>query len=133
MNDQLAALLEALPPKPVLSQSRPVLAPLRGLGLAMAKGNDWGNKGSDANGGIPNGNSIIAYGEDADDEEIDDTPTTPRVDKGKAKAEPPPEEPEKVLSPTFLLAESSEDEDEDESERFVVPEELEGSTSPTHR
>ena len=136
LNDQLTTLLEALPPAP----RRPVLAPLRGLGLDLVLDNNAGGKGDEGKGvgGMSNGNAVIVNGDVCAIEggEDIDTPTTPRVDKGKAKAEPPPEEPEKVLSPTFMLAESSEDEDEDgESRHFVVPEgELEeGVASPTNR
>jgi protein phosphatase 1 regulatory subunit 37 len=130
LNDQLTTLLEAAPPVP--APGRPVLTPLRGLGLGLTVSIDGDVKASNGNGvhGMPNGNGVIVVNGDGDD-----TPTTPRVDKGKAKAEPPPEEPEKVLSPTFMLAEESDDEDEDrENRHFVVLEEgLEGPTSPTHR
>lgn len=143
LNDQLTALLEALPPSPVVSHRRPVLAPLRGLGLGSNTGNDGdrdakGNDGESAGvGGMPDIDGIM-WGEvdgDRDREGEDDTPTTPWLDKGKAKAEPPPEEPEKVLSPTFMMTESSEDEDEDgEGGRFVLAEEELGEpASPTHR
>lgn len=47
--------------------------------------------------------------------EGDEVPLTPRVDKGKARAESEPEEPEKVLSPSFMISES-EDEDENYEE-----------------
>jgi protein phosphatase 1 regulatory subunit 37 len=132
LNDQLTTLLEAVPPAP--APVRPVLTPLRGLGLGLSVTIDGEVKASEGNGvhGIPNGNGVIVVNGDG---EVDDTPTTPRVDKGKAKAESPPEEPEKVLSPTFMLAEESDDEDEDrEGRHFVMAEEgLEGSTSPNHR
>lgn len=136
LNDQLTMLLDALPPTP--APRRPVLTPLRGLGLGLNVGNDaqHNTQGHGVN-GVPNGNGIILHGDangPVGEEEADDTPTTPRVDKGKAKAEPPPEEPEKVLSPTFMLTESSEDEDEDEEGHFVLAEEqLESPASPTHR
>lgn len=136
LNDQLTTLLEALPATPAPARGRPVLTPLLGVGLGLNLGSGGDSKGSDrmgvGMGGMPNGNSIL-HG-DAEEERGDDTPTTPRVDKGKAKAEPPPEEPEKVLSPTFMLTESSSSEDEDEDARFVMAEEdLEGPASPTHR
>ncbi|KIK80501.1 hypothetical protein PAXRUDRAFT_833481 [Paxillus rubicundulus Ve08.2h10] len=58
---------------------------------------------------------------------------TPRVDKGKGRAKPEPEVPEKVLSPTFTITES-EDEDEDDH-KFLAAEvgEPEQVTSPTDR
>ncbi|KAF8879272.1 hypothetical protein BD779DRAFT_1552376 [Infundibulicybe gibba] len=63
--------------------------------------------------------------------EEDATPTTPRIDKGKGKAEPEPEVLEKVLSPTFLITES-EDEDED-GHRYISEEPSEEVASPTNR
>ncbi|TFK36219.1 hypothetical protein BDQ12DRAFT_687045 [Crucibulum laeve] len=72
----------------------------------------------------------IAEHDEEDDEEH--TPTTPRADKGKQRAEPEPEEPEKVLSPTFLITESESD-DEDGSRFLVPPEEMEDVASPTNR
>jgi hypothetical protein len=61
----------------------------------------------------------------------DDTPLTPKVDKGKGRAEPEPEEPEKVLSPTFMITES-EDEEEDDS-RFLGAEDQISVPSPVVR
>ncbi|KAK2467301.1 hypothetical protein APHAL10511_000536 [Amanita phalloides] len=69
--------------------------------------------------------------DDAKDAEVeDDTPTTPRIDKGKGRAEPEPEVPEKVLSPTFLVTEP---EDEDEEAQYHTDEEVEAGPSPTDR
>lgn len=61
-----------------------------------------------------------------------DGENTPRVDKGKGRAEPQPEEHEKVLSPTFMISES---EDEDENRYLDVEEgdEVLQATSPTDR
>ncbi|KAG2048913.1 hypothetical protein BDR06DRAFT_1070419 [Suillus hirtellus] len=61
---------------------------------------------SPANGDASHGNPTDLSG--------DDTPLTPKVDKGKGQAEPEPEEPEKVSSPTFMITEF-EDEDEDDN------------------
>jgi len=65
----------------------------------------------------------------------DNAPPTPRVDKGKGRADPEPERPEKVLSPTFMITES-EDECEDDH-RYLDVEEVDEvavqATSPTDR
>lgn len=70
------------------------------------------------------------------DENEENTPSTPRVDKGKGRAAPEPEELEKVLSPTFMITES-EDEDDDDHRYLDVEEgdvgEIEQATSPTDR
>jgi len=70
---------------------------------------------------------------DEENEEADGL-LTPRVDKGKGRAQPEPEVPEKVLSPTFTITES-EDEDEDDHRFMDVEEggEPEQATSPTDR
>jgi hypothetical protein len=66
-----------------------------------------------------------------DDEEQGEEVSTPRVDKGKARAAPEPEAVEKVLSPTRLLIDGGilehvvdtdvEEEGEIEEEEEVVP------------
>ncbi|KAF9444503.1 RNI-like protein [Macrolepiota fuliginosa MF-IS2] len=62
-----------------------------------------------------------------EEEEEEETPTTPRIDKGKGRAEPEQEEPEKVLSPSYVI--DSEDEDEN-----GIPEEIAAlMPSPTER
>ena len=57
---------------------------------------------------------------------------TPRIDKGKARAEPEPEVPEPVLSSPFLISESDDEEAEGES-HLAVPEEAQDVVSPTDR
>ncbi|CAK5276830.1 unnamed protein product [Mycena citricolor] len=56
----------------------------------------------------------------------DEPPSTPRIDKGKARAVPEPEEPEKVLSPTKLLMGQG-DEDVDSEGPLHVEESEPGS------
>ena len=46
------------------------------------------------------------------DNEETDSAGTPRIDKGKGKAEPDPEVHEKILSPNFVLLGSDDEEDE---------------------
>ncbi|KAH9950799.1 RNI-like protein [Amylocystis lapponica] len=61
------------------------------------------------------GNGHAVAGEekgDVPEEEVDEEPLTPRVDKGKGRAIPEPEEHEKVLSPTFLISESDDEDGE---------------------
>ncbi|KAH7915505.1 hypothetical protein BJ138DRAFT_1187914 [Hygrophoropsis aurantiaca] len=96
------------------------------------------NVGVNGNGHVVYASPIQSLGDVSQrgDDEIgheEEVPMTPRVDKGKARAEPEPEEPEKVLSPTFLI--DSEDEDEDDH-RFLEevggPGEV-GMPSPTDR
>ncbi|RDB16470.1 hypothetical protein Hypma_002780 [Hypsizygus marmoreus] len=143
LNDQITALVRDVEK---LSSSttdagangRPVLT-LHGLGLGLPTG-----PANSANGTAPNGISEERTGTMMEGEEEEDivTPTTPRIDKGKGRAEPEPEEPEKVLSPTaaFLLADEDE-EDEDDEERhlrnlaFTGGEDREGMRvrSPTDR
>lgn len=126
INDQLLALLKKVP-----GGGKPTLT-LYGLGLSLPGIEPVGGDTTLANGSpaFLNGHANGHFPEGEDD---DDTPTTPRIDKGKRKAEPEPEVPEKVLSPTFLIAESSEDEDEDGRRYVIAPEHLEEVTSPTDR
>jgi protein phosphatase 1 regulatory subunit 37 len=116
VNDTLTALVARVPPP-----GRPTLT-LQGLGLKWAPGAGQavsspalgnghsptglgaGGQGDAGGGGAANGHVNMG-------EEDDDAPTTPRVDKGKARAVPEPEEPEKVLSPTLLLGDDEDDED----------------------
>ncbi|KAF5354240.1 hypothetical protein D9756_006991 [Leucocoprinus leucothites] len=64
--------------------------------------------------------------------EEDLTPTTPRIDKGKGRAEPEEEEPEKVLSPSYVI--DSDSDENDEGRRLMTPEELAAfMPSPTER
>ena len=79
-----------------------------GLGIHVKVGNETLDV-------VPNGHAV------ADEEQ----PSTPRIDKGKGRAEPEPEKPELVLSPTLGGAESDEEEPE--------PEGLAEHVSPTDR
>ncbi|KAJ6481179.1 hypothetical protein DFH09DRAFT_1464733, partial [Mycena vulgaris] len=100
VNDVLTALIARAPPP-----GRPTLT-LQGLGLKWAPGAPV------ASPALENGDaSVMANGHAGDGLEEDDAPTTPRVDKGKARAVPEPVEPEKVLSPTLMLEEDEEDEE----------------------
>ena len=69
-----------------------------GLGIHVQVGNERLSV-------VPNGHAV-AGGEEE--------PSTPRIDKGKGRAEPEPEKPELVLSPTLGGTESDEDEPEQE-------------------
>lgn len=59
-------------------------------------------------------------------------PDTPRIDKGKQRAEPEPEVHEPVLSPSFRIS-ASDDEDEDGPKVFVTeePDPMLSGPSPT--
>ncbi|KAM6494674.1 hypothetical protein JOM56_009297, partial [Amanita muscaria] len=138
INDRLVGLLAKVPvvKKPMLT-----LQGLKGLGVVLKK--DEKGAASELNGHgdevssitLPSGSTsvIVEAAKAEEDEELEDeTPTTPRIDKGKARAVPEPEEPEKILKPAFLITESSEDEDEDT--HYVTGEVLPGSVaSPTDR
>ena len=129
INDQLLSLLKKVP-----GSGKPNLR-LHGLGLAL---NDSQSSSDDGDGrldGLPNLNgrangfeggssetsSMTSY---EDDHDALSTPTTPKIDKGKGKAAPEPEEPEMVLSPKFRMA-AGEDEN-----AMLYPE---GVASPTDR
>ncbi|EMD36293.1 hypothetical protein CERSUDRAFT_95631 [Gelatoporia subvermispora B] len=84
LNDDLTGLL---------TRSKPV----HGLGIQTDKLNGSG-------GALANGHAL-----DVESDAPDEEPLTPRIDKGKGRAEPEPEEPEKVLSPTFLITESDDE------------------------
>ena len=60
-----------------------------------------------------------------------DTPTTPKVDKGKGRAEPEPEYHEPVLiQKNFLVSETD---DEHSDQEFLDAEDIEAVASPTDR
>ncbi|KAJ7343861.1 hypothetical protein DFH08DRAFT_915041 [Mycena albidolilacea] len=131
-NDALTALVARVPPP-----GRPTLT-LQGLGLKWAPGATAASPAREnGDGGVyvlgaPNGNGHLEHGED------EELPTTPRVDKGKARAVPEPEEPEKVLSPTLMLEEDDDDEDGEGRLRFSPVEgeddaETVTGESPTNR
>ncbi|KAJ7035986.1 hypothetical protein C8F04DRAFT_1340388, partial [Mycena alexandri] len=104
VNDVLTGLVAQVPPP-----GRPTLT-LQGLGLKWTPGAMVASPALE-NGDAGAGNAAGANGHAGAGE--DEQPTTPRVDKGKARAVPEPEEPEKVLSPTLLM-----DDDDDERMRF---------------
>lgn len=108
-----------------LARSVPQTGKLQGLGVVIET--SMTNGVDDANFG--NGHTLDALG---DDDTIDDEdPMTPRIDKGKGRAEPEPEVLEPVLSTSFLIAESD---DEDGEAQLTVPdEEIEDIVSPTDR
>lgn len=116
LNDDLTSML-----------SHSVRPPLLGLGIhieTLAKDSVPSNANS-------NGSAVHSGAGDLSDME---EPMTPRLDKGKGRAEPEPEEPEKVLSPTimspaFMITES----DEEEGEQRLILEEHEDTVSPTDR
>lgn len=82
--------------------------------------------------GIAESASQVPAAARGDDEGGDTTPTTPRIDKGKGRAEPEEEEPEKVLSPSYELGE--EDEEDEEGVEYTIPEEIAAlMPSPTER
>ncbi|KAF8638634.1 hypothetical protein AX17_002059 [Amanita inopinata Kibby_2008] len=138
INDQLLGLLSKVP-----TPGRPTLS-LQGLGF-MVNGGSASSQESEQtvtkdlpNGRppqsddqlVPNGIREECGGKgEGEDEEA--TPTTPWMDKGKGRAAPEPEVPEKILSPTFLITET--EEDEDEETHYATDEEAEAGPSPTDR
>ena len=124
LNDSLTSLVAHASPRPKVT--------LTGLGIDLhdVKGQASPDTipnggGSDLNGSV-NGHVVIADKEDDEHETEaeEDVPATPKVDKGKGRAIPEPEEPEKVLSPNFVL--ESDDED------GHIPETVEDERSPTN-
>lgn len=90
LNDDITALL-----KRATVQKRPTLS---GLGIRLENGHPVAE----------NGAALGADLQGADDDE----PLTPRVDKGKGRAEPEPEPLEPVLSPTRVTLDSEDEEGE---------------------
>ncbi|GJE92479.1 RNI-like protein [Phanerochaete sordida] len=105
LNDEITALVARCTPR------RPTLG---GLGIRLESGRPVAENG-------------VALGADLHPEE--DEPTTPRIDKGKGRAEPEPEPVEPVLSPTAMGVESDEEVEVDESLLGHV----ESIVSPTDR
>ncbi|KAK0199598.1 hypothetical protein DFS33DRAFT_1267449 [Desarmillaria ectypa] len=97
INDQLTSLLAKVPSRPI------------GLGLVIPTTN---GAGSVAAGTSPHGDSPAE--EHTDEEEVEEI-GTPRVDKGKGRAEPVHE---KVLSPTTAFLISEDDAEDGEGPRF---------------
>jgi protein phosphatase 1 regulatory subunit 37 len=127
VNDELIEISAKVP-----QAGRPVLR-LQGLGLSgenrQLLSGDL-HSGSNANGTVLYENGQAIHDSPVEDSQDDAEPTTPRIDKGKAKAEPEPEEPEKILSPNFLI---SEDEEEDDGSRPIRVVEVDDRPSPTDR
>lgn len=114
LNDGLTTLLgRCAPPKRDAS--------LHGLGLHVENGKA---NGSAAEGTLGNGHAV--HGSD----ESDDEPLTPRIDKGKGRAEPEPVEPEKVLTPASFHLGDSDDEDAHLGDELIVTDQ-DGVMSPT--
>jgi protein phosphatase 1 regulatory subunit 37 len=133
-NDQLTAALAKTSSTSQLAE-RPTLT-LHGLGLRTFDGarplGDTAANGAALEEGVPNGNGQAMHGS-AEEEDPEVSPNTPRIDKGKARAVPEPEQPQKVLSPTTFMIEESDEDDEDGS-RFPVGDDIEvPMTSPTNR
>ena len=126
--DRINFLLAKVP------SARPSKPQLQGLGLKINNDLILDRNGASSNGLLANGNGDITRSESPDqygDEEP--SPTTPKVDKGKGRAEPEPEQHEPVLSPSHFLVGESEDEDE-EGHRFLHLEDIdEPVASPTDR
>ncbi|KAI0343834.1 RNI-like protein [Trametopsis cervina] len=118
LNDELTTLLARL------NEPRPELKRLKGLGLHL----------EDLRQPIYHGNghpSAIHQILSSDDEE--EEPITPRVDKGKGRAEPEPEEPQLVLTPTVEQhPEFDESETEHDPEASLL-DNVESIVSPTDR
>ena len=95
LNDTLVSLVAQATPKPKAS--------LQGLGLEL---NGLGNP--DVNNGSGMVNHIVSPRGDSTEELSDDnSPSTPRLDKGKGKAPPEPEVVKPVLSPRGFAAPDS--------------------------
>lgn len=122
LNDDLTGILTHTAGPPLLGLGIRIESPAKETVIAE-------NGNGMANG---NGNGNVVYAEELSDAE--EEPMTPRLDKGKGRAEPEPEEPEMVLTPTvmspaFMIAESD---DEDGDHRILLAaEHPEDSVSPT--
>ncbi|THH29900.1 hypothetical protein EUX98_g4280 [Antrodiella citrinella] len=102
--------------------------PLLGLGIRI----DTAQKQTAV--GATNGNGDAMHGGELSD--VEEEPITPRLDKGKGRAEPEPEEPEMVLSPTIMAPAFTitESDDEDGERRLILDEHAaEDTVSPTDR
>ena len=122
INDQLLSLLKNVP-----GGTRPQLT-LKGLGLTLDDSRTSSADGDGMLDGLPHingrvaaaamnghsgGDSSASSSADSFEEGQASTPTTPRIDKGKQRAEPEPEQEEMVLSPKPFQISESESEDED--------------------
>ncbi|KAJ3539631.1 hypothetical protein NM688_g6337 [Phlebia brevispora] len=107
LNDELAASLSRFKSPAGMGWKR------IGLGIHINIGEERGDV-------IPNGHAPTEDGE---------PPVTPRIDKGKGRAEPEPEHVEKVLSPTLDVPES----ESEDGEADVVEGQPDDIVSPTDR
>jgi len=137
INDQLLALLKKVP-----ASTKPSLR-LHGLGLSIDRSQSSEDDGDNKLHGLPHlngranghsGHHIETSSETSsvgafEDDEDQLTPTTPKIDKGKRKAEPEPEQSDMVLSPkTFMINDA-----ENESEMMRFREGEGDVASPTDR
>lgn len=104
LNDTLVSLVAQASPKPKAS--------LQGLGLEL---NGLGNPGANNSSGVVNNHIVSPRADSTEEPSDDDSPSTPRLDKGKGKAPPEPETVEPVLSPRGFAAPDS-DSDSNEHE-----------------
>jgi len=107
LNDTLVSLVAQASPKPKAS--------LQGLGLEL---NGLGNPGTNDGSGVVNNHIVSPRGDSTEEHSDDDSPSTPRLDKGKGKAPPEPEIVRPVLSPRgFAAPDSDSDSNEHEAEQ----------------
>ncbi|KAJ7669822.1 hypothetical protein DFH06DRAFT_1267283 [Mycena polygramma] len=121
VNDALTDLVARVPPP-----GRPTLT-LQGLGLKWAPGTGPAIPSP----ALENGHAPSDDAANGHAGEEDHSPTTPRIDKGKARAVPEPEEPEKVLSPTLMLAHDEEEDEDGEGRLRFSPVEAEDDDGET--
>jgi protein phosphatase 1 regulatory subunit 37 len=132
-NDELTAAMAATTSGP--PQGRPALT-LQGLGIHTSNGDASVAGEQDPSKDVPNGNGQAVHSHSTEGEELEDVEdplSTPRIDKGKARAEPEPPEVEKVLSPTFMIESEDEDEDDDLAFRTQGGDDEAVAPSPTDR
>jgi hypothetical protein len=111
LNDTLVSLVAQASPKPKAS--------LQGLGLEL---NGLGNTGANNGSGVINNHIVSPRGDSTEEPSDDDSPSTPRLDKGKGKAPPEPKIVKPVLSPRgFTAPDSDSDENEHEHEHEAEP------------
>ncbi|KAF9489856.1 RNI-like protein [Pleurotus eryngii] len=114
LNDELTELMARVP-----SPGKPSLR-LVGLSPKLSPGDmaKWTghSNGTVITNGSLHGSPIAEEDEPDEEEEV----STPRIDKGKAKADPVPEEPEKVLSPSLSLSMTEGDTDEEDISQFLA-------------
>jgi len=107
LNDTLVSLIAQASPKPKAS--------LQGLGLEL---NGLGNPGPNNGSGMVNNHVVSPRGDSTEEPSDDDSPSTPRLDKGKGRAAPEPEIVKPVLSPRgFAAPDSDSDENGHEAEQ----------------